>query len=90
MKRPSNMEQFKPIDPKLGIKSSLPNAKSTIAFVILLWLSDRGKYEIEYCKSDGGKICISDACHNNMIQYLRDNLDVNDKKVFLMWSDTLA
>ena len=80
MKRPSNMEQFKPIDPKLGIKSSLPNAKSTIAFVILLWLSDRGKYEIEYCKSDGGKICISDACHNNMIQYLRDNLDVNDKK----------
>lgn len=39
MKRPSNIQKFKPVDPKLGIKSSLPKSKSTIALVILLWKS---------------------------------------------------
>jgi len=46
MKRPSNIQKFKPVDPKLGIKSSLPKSKSTIALVILLWLSNDKKYEI--------------------------------------------
>ena len=49
MKRPSNIQKFKPVDPKLGIKSSLPKSKSTIALVILLWLSNDKKYsKIEY------------------------------------------
>ena len=34
MKRPSNIQKFKPVDPKLGIKSSLPKSKSTIALTV--------------------------------------------------------
>ena len=52
MKRPSNIQKFKPVDPKLGIKSSLPKSKSTIALVILLWLSNDKKYEIEYSENN--------------------------------------
>ena len=37
MKRPDNIINYSEIDLKLGIKSSLPNAKSTLALLILLW-----------------------------------------------------
>lgn len=68
MKRPSNIQKFKPVDPKLGIKSSLPKSKSTIALVILLWLSNDKKYEIEYSETDGDKITISENCYDKLIQ----------------------
>lgn len=74
MKRPSNIQKFKPVDPKLGIKSSLPKSKSTIALVILLWLSNDKKYEIEYSETDGDKITISENCYDKLIQYLRNIL----------------
>ena len=74
MKRPSNIQKFKPVDPKLGIKSSLPKSKSTIALVILLWLSNDKKYEIEYSETDGDKITISENCYDKLIQYLRNNI----------------
>lgn len=74
MKRPSNIQKFKPVDPKLGIKSSLPKSKSTIALVILLWLSNDKKYEIEYSETDGDKITISENCYDKLIQYLRNNM----------------
>ena len=76
MKRPSNIQKFKPVDPKLGIKSSLPKSKSTIALVILLWLSNDKKYEIEYSETDGDKITISENCYDKLIQYLRNNIDI--------------
>ena len=76
MKRPSNIQKFKPVDPKLGIKSSLPKSKSIIALVILLWLSNDKKYEIEYSETDGDKITISENCYDKLIQYLRNNIDI--------------
>ena len=39
MNRPKSMQVYKDMDLKLGIKSSLPKAKSTLALLILLWLS---------------------------------------------------
>ena len=60
----------------MGIKSSLPKSKSTIALVILLWLSNDKKYEIEYSETDGDKITISENCYDKLIQYLRNNIDI--------------
>lgn len=40
MNRPKSMQVYKDMDLKLGIKSSLPKAKSTLALLILLWLSN--------------------------------------------------
>ena len=37
MIRPEQMQRPDPIDLKLGIKSSLPNAKKALALLILLW-----------------------------------------------------
>ena len=35
--RPTNAVAYEPIDLKLGIKSSLPQVKSTLALLFLLW-----------------------------------------------------
>lgn len=37
MNRPDNISVYDELDLKLGIKSSLPHVKSTIALAILLW-----------------------------------------------------
>ena len=37
MRRPTNATAYQPIDLKLGIKSSLPRVKSTLALLILMW-----------------------------------------------------
>lgn len=87
MKRPSNIQKFKPVDPKLGIKSSLPKSKSTIALVILLWLSNDKKYEIEYSETDGDKITMErlgiaakrkPAKVIDFAQYIKNNRGTND------------
>lgn len=37
MIRPTRAVSYDPIDLKLGIKSSLPKAKATLALLMLLW-----------------------------------------------------
>ena len=76
MKRPNNIEKQKPIDPKLGIKSSLPKSKSTLALVVLLWLSSKDKYSIEYSQSSDKVIKISDECAENLFEFFDNNLDM--------------
>lgn len=39
MERPNNVPQYDDIDLKLGIKSSLPNVKETLALFLLMWRS---------------------------------------------------
>lgn len=78
MKRPSSMQEFKAINPKLGIKSSLKETKATIALVILLWLSNDKKYIIEYSKSNGNEITISENCCDKLMKYLKKNVDIKD------------
>lgn len=53
MIRPDNATEYPDIDLKLGIKSSLPNVKSTLALLILLWrVSDKASTLI-YCEENG-------------------------------------
>lgn len=53
MARPNNLTNYGDIDLKLGIKSSLPHIKSTVALSVLLWLAS-GKQSVLYYSSDNG------------------------------------
>lgn len=59
MIRPDNMDIYEPIDLKLGIKSSLPHVKSTLALVILLWECSDNASSIAYSELDGDKLVLS-------------------------------
>ncbi len=69
MQRPVKMETYADIDLKLGIKSSLPNVKSTLALLILMWKSENCPAEIQYSVQDGNKIRISDNIINKLVTY---------------------
>lgn len=55
MNRPDNISVYDELDLKLGIKSSLPHVKSTIALAILLWECADNPSELIYSmqNSDG-------------------------------------
>ena len=69
MQRPENMEIYEDIDLKLGIKSSLPNVKATLALFILIWKSEGRPAEVKYSVQDGDSIRISDELMNKLISY---------------------
>lgn len=78
MNRPKSMQIYKDIDLKLGIKSSLPKAKSTLALLILLWLSNDKSADLRYSVQDATKIRMSEECKNNLrvfIQNINAELD---------------
>ena len=66
MNRPKSMQIYKDIDLKLGIKSSLPKAKPTLALLILLWLSNDKSADLRYSVQDATKIRMSEECKNNL------------------------
>ncbi|KYD11528.1 5-methylcytosine-specific restriction endonuclease subunit McrB [Heyndrickxia sporothermodurans] len=69
MQRPENMEIYEDIDLKLGIKSSLPNVKATLALFILIWKSEGRPAEVKYSVQDGDSIRISDELMNKLVAY---------------------
>lgn len=69
MQRPENMEIYEDIDLKLGIKSSLPNVKATLALFILIWKSEGRPAEVKYSVQDGDSIRISDELMNQLVAY---------------------
>lgn len=56
MERPNNVPQYDDIDLKLGIKSSLPNVKETLALFLLMWRSCGKASVLDYCVSDGNNL----------------------------------
>ena len=83
MKRPDNLQSYKEIDLKLGIKSSLKKAKSTIAMVLLLWLTNDKKAKVKYSVQVDKKLEITQICKDNIIRYLSNeiadmNIDVKE------------
>mgnify|MGYP007070319444 CR=1 FL=1 len=58
--RPAPMKRYKRQEPKLAIKSSLPNVKSTLALVILIWESLDYPSEVIYSKQSGSGIILAD------------------------------
>lgn len=69
MQRPENMEIYEDIDLKLGIKSSLPNVRATLALFILIWKSEGRPAEVKYSVQDGDSIRISDELMNELVAY---------------------
>lgn len=61
MVRPKNFVQYNAIDLKLGIKSSLPTPKATLALLFMFWKSLDTPSEILYSKTSGDGIIIDDS-----------------------------
>lgn len=72
MNRPDNMPVYDELDLKLGIKSSLPHVKSTLALAILLWESANRPAELLYSKQNGTEITLTDELKSQIIDYLSD------------------
>lgn len=82
MIRPKNIIEYEKIDLKLGIKSSLPKVKSTIALLILLWESEPNCSELIYSTeftSDGKiKINIDEIYKQKMFSLLNKICEIEN------------
>ena len=67
--RPDSIEVYDELDLKLGIKSSLPHVKSTLALAVLLWECAGEPAELLYCKQNGNSIEIADELAQKFIKY---------------------
>ncbi|WP_147564902.1 AAA family ATPase [Clostridium tyrobutyricum] len=72
MNRPDNIMAYDEIDLKLGIKSSLPHVKSTVAFAILLWECADHPAELIYSEQNNDEIVLTDELEQWIIDYLAD------------------
>lgn len=81
---PYPLENYNPVDLKLGIKSSLPNVKATLSLSILLWESDPTDSTISYSISSpsGKKLSISPSVKNKLNAFIapyltKYSIDIN-------------
>ena len=70
MIRPEQMQRPDPIDLKLGIKSSLPNAKKALALLILLWESNGQPASLVYGRENEGKLLPESEVFDKLHKYL--------------------
>ncbi|EGO5081324.1 AAA family ATPase [Enterococcus faecalis] len=75
MIRPESIKDYDALDLKLGIKSSLPKVRSTLALAILFSEVTELKSEIYYSKDRGDRIEISDYLKNQLITALSTIID---------------
>lgn len=72
MNYPENFSLPEPIDLKLGIKSSLPNIKSTLALLILIWEASNNQSEIAYSTQKNDSIVLNQDLSNSIYELLAD------------------
>lgn len=72
MNRPDNLLAYDEMDLKLGIKSSLPHVKSTLALAILFWECSNHPAELIYSVQSGNEIVMTDQLKQWVIDYLAD------------------
>ena len=72
MERPNNVPRYDDIDLKLGIKSSLPNVKETLALFLLMWRSCGKVAVLDYCVSNGDSLEIAPALLENLHTTIRN------------------
>lgn len=72
MERPNNVPHYDDIDLKLGIKSSLPNVKETLALFLLMWRSCNKASVLDYCVSDGDGLKVEPTLLNNLHATMRN------------------
>ena len=75
MVRPDNATAYGELDLKLGIKSSLPNVRSTLGLVILLWEASGRPADIAYSDQQENKIVLSAALKDVVIDYVKEELE---------------
>lgn len=66
---PKQIKEYSPVNPKLGIKSSLPNIEELILLTILLWKTNNEKAELIYCYEDGNNIKIDNNVLENILTF---------------------
>ena len=72
MNSPKALQAYNELELKLGIKSSLPNIKSTLALVILLWECADHPAELIYSTKSGNEIVLSDQLKQWIIDATAD------------------
>lgn len=72
MNRPDNILAYDEMDLKLGIKSSLPHVKSTLALAILLWECSDHPAELVYSEQNGDETVMASQLEQWAIDYLAD------------------
>ena len=70
MIRPDNMSVYEEMDLKLGIKSSLPHIKSTIALALLLWECAERPSELIYSVQSGDETVLAPDIEQCVKEYL--------------------
>ena len=72
MNRPENLSVYDELDLKLGIKSSLPHVKGTIALAILLWECADRPAELTYSQQNGDSIVLTDELDQWLVDALSE------------------
>ena len=75
MIRPESAPVYDPIDLKLGIKSSLPSVKPTLALLFLLWHEMGRPSELEYATAQGNTIVLRTDIEETLYQRLHEISD---------------
>lgn len=70
------------IDLKLGIKSSLPNAKQAIVLAYLIWKCEDKASQVKYSKPDGDGLTLQDDLFSKIVKLMRSNIEQFDDKLF--------
>lgn len=75
MIRPESAPVYDPIDLKLGIKSSLPSVKPTLALLFLMWHEMGRPSELEYATVQGNTIVLRTDIEETLYQRLHEISD---------------
>lgn len=81
---PKELSNFSPMNARLGVKSSFPNAKRNIALLLLLWFSNGELSTYSFFKNDKSnnneKIILKKEYSQNLYEYIKDYIDEKDRK----------
>lgn len=70
------------IDLKLGIKSSLPNAKQAIVLAYLIWKCEDKASQVKYSKPDGDGLTLQDDLFSKIVILMQSNIEQFDENLF--------
>lgn len=76
MKYPDNIKIYNKKELKLGIKSSLPNVKSTLALILLIWESSNQPAEIVYSTQENNRIIMDKQIQQNIVDLVQKKCDI--------------
>lgn len=81
MIRPDNLPVYNALDLKLGIKSSLPHVRSTLALAILMWECMDRPAELIYSSQSDTEIILKEELKQKVVNELREICEAEDLTV---------